>query len=150
LLLKDEGFGIHIIKAIEKLQLPNIEIHDIGRRNILGVIFALNGCDKGIIIDAVKRGGEPGTVYRFKLEEEVKAVDIIKRIRNVFSLHQLDLSTAISMGRESGLNLPRGNIVVIGVEPKIIEAGLELSPEVKKVVPRVIDLVIQDVNRINR
>ena len=143
LLLRDEGVGIHVTKELEKLHLPDVEVYDLGR-DILDVIFALEGCDKGIIIDAVKRGGKPGTVYRFK-SDEVETKDSINRITKAVSVHQIDVPMIIGIGRGAKLDLPT-DIIVVGVEPKIIEIGLELSPEVKKAIPRVIELIIQEIH----
>jgi hydrogenase maturation protease len=36
---------------------------------------------------------------------------------------------------------------VIGVEPKSIEMSMELSPEIQEKVPRVIELVLEEVNK---
>lgn len=46
-------------------------------------------------------------------------------------------------GRKAGLKLPK-DIIVVGVEPKVIEAGLELSPEVKKAARTVVDLIARE------
>ncbi|RKY35126.1 MAG: Ni,Fe-hydrogenase maturation factor, partial [Candidatus Duberdicusella sinuisediminis] len=63
LLYKDEGIGIHLIRELEKMKLPpNLELID-GGVGSLDILLSLENIDKLIIIDALKGGGAPATVY---------------------------------------------------------------------------------------
>lgn len=58
------------------------------------------------------------------------------------SLHDFDFADALKSGRHA-FKLPH-EIVVIGVEPEVVELGLELSPSVQKAIPEVIEAVLKE------
>lgn len=142
ILVADEGVGVHAIKELEKLTLPeNIKVYDCGTGG-MRVLDALEGAEKAIIIDAVKAGGKPGDVYRFTLDEIVRKDRGLK----IASLHELDFITAVKIaGLTEVYKLPK-EVVIIGVEPKSIEEmKIELSPEVEEVMPKVIKAVLEEI-----
>ncbi|MFW6185719.1 MAG: hydrogenase maturation protease, partial [Halobacteriota archaeon] len=55
------------------------------------------------------------------------------------SLHDIDFVMAYQTSKE--IMELTDNITVIGIEPKVIDNGLELSKEVEKAIPHVIELV---------
>lgn len=141
LLLGDEGIGVHIINELKNLQLPdNVEVYDCGTGG-LSILSLLEGFDRAVVVDAVKRGGEPGTVYRFRIDK----ISDENRLKEMISFHELDLGTVIGIGSKT-CKLP-SEIVMIGVEPKSIEVGLNLSPEVTKKKNEVIKLVIAELDQ---
>jgi hydrogenase maturation protease len=91
------------------------------------------GLDKLIVVDAVRAGGDPGAVYRFTPK------DIVFQRGPVTSLHQLGLEEGL--GLMAGAGLSPKNVVIIGVEPKTIAWGLELSPELQIRLPEIVDQV---------
>ncbi|MFP3946925.1 MAG: hydrogenase maturation protease, partial [Archaeoglobaceae archaeon] len=65
ILLGDEGVGVRIVEELRKSDLPeNVEVHD-GATSGIALLNFLVDKDKVIIVDAVKGGEEPGTVYQF-------------------------------------------------------------------------------------
>ena len=134
LLLKDEGVGVHVIHALkEKNNLPeNVELVDAGTA-ALDVLQILGDVDKLIVIDAVKGGCTSGTLYKFNPS------DIRSANRATTSLHQLSFIEALSIVERLG-KAPK-NVTIIGIEPKEIAIGLELSPEITETIPKVIRLV---------
>jgi hydrogenase maturation protease len=132
LLMKDEGIGIHVIQELEKLNLPsNVKLIDGGTSPDL--VAYLQAEDKVIIIDAAKAGGEPGAIYRFKPEDT-------KRERSaLYSAHQLSLIESLSMAHLSG-SAPE-EVIIIGIEPKEIGLGMELSPKIRQKMPKIIEVV---------
>jgi hydrogenase maturation protease len=141
LLLGDEGFGIHVVNELKKHRLPErVGLCDCGTGG-LSVLSAMEGFEKAVIVDAISSGGEPGTVYRHKLDETTKAKDAPRMI----SPHELNLVSIVRIGWKS-YRLPE-EIIVIGAEPKTLEPGLDLSPEVKRSIPEVIRLILEEVKR---
>lgn len=139
ILLRDEGIGVRVIEELKKFKLPkNVEAHDCGTSGI-GILNLLDRFDKAIIVDAVQCGERPGTIYRFNLDE----IKTKSKTGKMTSLHDLDFITALEIGRKTS-NLP-AEIVVIGVEPKVIEPGLEPSPEVRKAIPEVIHAILKEI-----
>ncbi len=136
LLLKDEGVGIHVVQKLKKRKLPlNVEVLD-GGTSGFNLLYEMEGRKRVIIIDAVKGGEEPGTIYRFS-SDDVKA-----REKAFVSLHDLGLADVFRLAETLG---ERPEIMVIGIEPKQIESGLELSPEIKDKIPLIIELVMGEI-----
>lgn len=142
LLLRDEGVGIHVVNELRKHSLPEyVEVYDFGVRG-LGILDSLEGADKAILVDAVKMGDKPGTIYRFSLDE----IETEDRILKMISIHDLDLMTAVRIGKFT-YKLPK-DIVVIGIEPETAdEYGMELTPKVKEAVPKVVQAVLDEIKK---
>ncbi|MFH1560858.1 MAG: HyaD/HybD family hydrogenase maturation endopeptidase [Chloroflexota bacterium] len=136
ILLRDEGVGVRVIEAMEGRELPdNVELLDGGTAS-MDLLTSLANRDKVIIIDAVKGGNEPGTLYRFSPD------DITIQKQTVTSLHQVGLLETLTIARHLGCT-PR-EVIIFGIEPKEVSWGLELSPEVASATPRVIELVLEE------
>ena len=143
ILLSDEGIGVHVINELKNVQLPeNVEIHDCGTGG-LSILNVLDKAEKAVIIDAVRGGSSPGSIYRFMLDE-ILTED--RRLR-MTSLHDLDLTTALKIAELTHLYQLPTEMVVIGVEPASIEMGMELSPQIRRTMPKIIDLVLKEIKR---
>ena len=135
LLLKDEGIGVHVARALERLPLPrNVEVIDGGTS--IDIAHLVEGFDKLIVVDAAKAGGNPGSIYHFTLEEiECGQVPL-------FSGHELGLYQTL---RPSAFERLPHEILIIGVEPKKIAWGLELSQELENRIPEIIEAVLRKI-----
>lgn len=134
LLLGDEGVGVHVARALLRERLPdNVVIIDAGTA-FLDALPEIEHADRIIIVDAMKAGDQPGTVYRVPFED-------CARRETITSLHEFDMARALYMlGRE---NPP--NVIVFGVEPETIDWGTELSPAVKEIVPALLATVRKEI-----
>jgi hydrogenase maturation protease len=134
ILLKDEGVGCHVAHALEKIPLPNTKVIDGGTSpNVL----LPEDAAKLIVVDAARGGGEPGEIYRFHLD------DIASGQKPLLSLHDI--------GSIDNLLLMRlwhniGETIIIGVEPKEIGWGLELSPELQEKIPRIVEAILEELS----
>lgn len=139
LLLKDEGLGIHVVQAMQKMSLKvDDELTIIDGGTCPDILYLLpEEIDKLIVVDAVRGGGEPGTIYRFTPK------DITSKRGIVASVHQLGIWESLTNVEYEGVNLK--DIVIIGVEPKEIDWGLEVSQEIKKKIPQVIAQVNNEI-----
>lgn len=135
LLLGDEGIGIHVVEELSKRNLPaNVEVIDGGTGGV-ALLSLMEGAGKVIIVDAVLGGNSPGKIYVLDAERLMKGV--VKFI----SLHEMDLLSTLMIGRELGKLPPE--LILVGVEPKNYEEyNMDLSPEVKAVIPKVIEVII--------
>jgi hydrogenase maturation protease len=124
ILLRDEGVGV---KAVVKLQSEydfsdNVELMDGGTLG-LSLLDPICQSDHLIVVDAVKYGHPPGTLYRFTAE------DFERRVSYKNSLHQLDLVETLAFAE---LLEKRPNAVVVGIEPEDISPwGMELTETVQ-------------------
>ena len=136
LLLGDEGIGIHVVQALHEISLPeDVKIIDGGTSPDL-IAYSSAG-DKLIIIDAAKAGGEPGTIYRFQPR------DIASDNTEIISAHELGVEQSLKLLSLTG-NEP-GEIVIIGVEPREIDWGTELSAELQLKVPAIVEVVLREI-----
>ena len=141
LLFTDEGVGIHAIQTLlEQYEFSqNVSIEDGGVLgiNLLGII---SEADDLIVVDAIRNGGAPGTLYRLEGD------DIPKRILGKNSLHQVDLLEALTLCQALD-KVPE--TVIVGVEPKDIETlGLELTPPVQEKMGDLIAMVLRELDRL--
>jgi hydrogenase maturation protease len=137
-LLRDEGIGCHVAHALERVPLPEVEIIDGG--TCPDALQLLENADKVVIVDAVKGGGRPGQIYRFRPE------DVTLDQKRVLSLHDMSLVDSLKLTR---LWHNVGEAVIIGVEPRELSWGLELSPELQEKMPQILDAVLGELNNTN-
>jgi hydrogenase maturation protease len=136
LLMKDEGIGIHAVQALQEIGLPpDVRLIDGGTSPDL-IAYTKAG-DKLIIIDAAKAGGEPGAIYRFRPE------DLASETGALTSAHELGVTQNLELMSLLG-NKP-AETIIIGIEPKEIDAGLELSPELQQKLPDIVKIVLKEI-----
>lgn len=140
LLLKDEGVGVHVVNRLEEEGLPpGVEAID-GGTNSYDLVDIFCQASDLIIVDALKGGLEPGTIYRAPLEDLG-----LKPDENGISLHQMHFIEAMTMVNLMGFH-PRA--MVFGIEPSVIDWGLELTPEVEEKMPRILELVREEIEKL--
>jgi len=140
ILFRDEGLGVRVIERLQQLyEFPeHVSVVDGGvlGLNLLGTIAE---ADKLIVVDAIRNGGSPGTLYRLSGDE------IPKRIFAKNSLHQVDLLEALTLCQALD-KVPE--TVIIGVEPEDIETlSIELTETLKA---RIDDLVLKVLKELAR
>lgn len=137
ILLSDEGAGVRAAEALQRMDLPRgVEVLDGGTAS-MALLDSLSDRDKVVIIDAVKGGGEPGTLYRFTPD------DIRVHGEVITSLHQLGVLDALAHVECLG-HAPK-SVIFYGIEPGEMEWGLDLTPRVGAALPRVVELVLGEV-----
>jgi hydrogenase maturation protease len=136
LLLRDEGIGIHIVRALEEMDLPpDVRLIDGGTSPDL-IAYTRAG-DKMIIVDAARAGGEPGTVYRFRPD------DLAGPDGKLTSAHDIGVAENLALMSITG-NQP-GETVIIGIEPAEIGPGIELSKGLRRKVPDILKVVLGEI-----
>jgi len=141
LLLSDEGVGVHIANELMKMELPpGVSVVE-GGTDGFRLLNVITEADRLIVIDAVKGGAEPGSIYRFDIDEVRSCPSGFKT-----SVHQIGILEVIDL---SGLIHKTPHTTVIGIEPKSFEMSMELSPEVKAKVPRIIELIFDELGKYN-
>jgi hydrogenase maturation protease len=132
LLLRDEGVGIHVIRALEKENLPfGIDLID-GGTGGLHLLGWLEKYDRIIMIDATLDQNPPGTVRLIRPR-------YVSDFPPLMSAHEIGLRDMIEAMAISG-NIPEIQLIVVSVAD-IGEVGMELSEEVEAAIPEVINLV---------
>jgi len=136
-LLRDEGIGVRTLLEIEsRYDLPeDVELLDGGTAGI-ELLRHLENRDHLIIIDAIRAGHPPGTVFR------IEGDDVPKQFMARITPHQIGLSDVLAAGILSD-SLPE-RMVLFGVEPKEMDAGLEISGEVLGGLDKLTDAVCEE------
>lgn len=142
ILLKDEGIGVKVVEALERRYgFPeNVKVVDGGTQG-LWLMATIQQADHLIVVDAVKGGGEPGTLYR--LEKQ----DLPKGLRTKQSAHDSDLVEALNLCSLVGEE-PE-TVTVVGIEPADIEPyGLDLTEAVAAKFEDLIQNVVGELRRL--
>jgi len=137
LLLSDEGVGVHVAHKLVDMNLPQGVSVVEGGTDGFRLLNVITDADRLIVVDAIKGGSSPGSIYRFDIHEVKNCPSGFKT-----SVHQIGILEVINL---SGLIGKTPHTTVIGVEPKSLEMGMELSPEIKEKVPRIIELVLDEI-----
>ena len=132
LLLKDEGVGIHVIRALENEELPpNVSLMD-GGTGGLHLIAWIQDYDRIIMVDATLDDNPPGTI---RLIRPRYATDFPP----LMSAHEIGLRDMIEAMILTG-KLPDIQLIVISAAD-ISDVGMELTPVVAAAVPKVVELI---------
>lgn len=137
LLCRDDGIGVHVINEMKNLNLPNnVELLDIGT-STLDLFSYLKSIEKMIVIDAIKGGLEPGSIYRLFPE------DLIPDSQKPIALHEIGLLESLRMAEKMGIKV---KTVIIGIEPEIIDWGMELTERLRAKIPLIIETVLKELD----
>jgi hydrogenase maturation protease len=101
------------------------------------LIAAWQGADRVILIDAVRSGAAPGTIFRVEAHREPIPTNFFH-----YSTHAFGVAEAIELAR--ALNQLPQCLLMYGIEGKDFEAGEGLSPVVKEAVEEVVRLVLRE------
>ncbi|HEX9020189.1 MAG TPA: HyaD/HybD family hydrogenase maturation endopeptidase [Nitrospirota bacterium] len=142
ILMRDEGVGVHVIRAFqERYDTPDgVEIVDGGTAGF-DLLPLIEGRDKVLLVDAVNFGREPGAIDVL-VNDEIPA-----RFSTKASLHHLGLMDILSITKLAG-SAP-GELCLVGIQPKALEVGLDMTPEICDKVQTLVERVatrLQDWN----
>ncbi len=141
LLLKDEGVGIHVVQQLQKKNLPpEVEVLDGGVAGI-GLLDLFQGAGKLLLIDAADMNLDPGTVVQFTPDDIQRQAGGLK-----FSAHDVGLLEVLELAKALGQCPPE--VILIGIQPKDISWGMDLTPEVQASIPRVVDRVLKEMDHL--
>lgn len=132
----DDAVGRVVVRRIQQMRLPAVRAieHD-GEGTSLMELW--KEFSKIIVVDVVSSGSTPGTIRRFNAVRAPLSRDILPT-----GTHMFGLNAAIELTRVLG-QLP-ADLIVYGVEGKSFAYGERLSPEVHRVIPQLVDRLVQE------
>ena len=137
--MADEGAGVEALKLLAERDCPDsVELIDAGTA-FFAIVSDLKDYDRIIIVDVVRGGKAPGTVYRFELDD-VKGGDIL------ISLHDIGVVDALRMEQLVG-KVP-DSIVFFGIEPEEIKLSIGLSSSVETGLKHLVDSVLDEIRNV--
>jgi hydrogenase maturation protease len=134
-IIGDDGVGFRVIEALEADPPPGdvtLTASDVSGFAILDYII---DNDEVVIVDAIQTvNGRPGDIYRLSLDD-------FRVTKHTPSAHDMDLPTALELGRILNMKLP-GKISIVAIEiPDAYEFSNDLTPPVQAAVPLAVQMV---------
>lgn len=137
ILLKDDGVGVHVVKRLENEKLPStIELVD-GGTSTLDTLGYFLDYKKVIVVDCLRAGYEPGTIYKIHPE------DIKNYKKENLSIHDVQILDVVKMANMLG-KFPK--VTILGIEPEKICFDLQMTEIMNKKIPDVIKHIKKELN----
>jgi hydrogenase maturation protease len=136
LLLSDDGVGVHVINKLEnEFEFPeNIRLIDGGTKG-LDLLPFIEDSDRVLIVDAANFRKEPGAI------DTVEGDKIPAFLSTKLSVHQIGLPDLLFAAKL--MEITPSEMCLIGIQPKSMETGTELSEEVKNRLDELTGKVLQ-------
>jgi hydrogenase maturation protease len=147
--LGDDAFGVEMVRALATRTLPaGVSVVDYGIRGFDLAYALLEPWSAVVIVDALQRGGTPGTLYT--LEPDVDGMRSARPSEAMINPHGMDpvrvLQLALSMGEVSA------RVYVVGCEPADfgdeLEGRMGLSETVQSSIGAAVEMLEGLVERI--
>lgn len=138
ILLNDEGAGVRAVELLQKRFHipPEVEVLD-GGTSGLDILPHLEGRTHLFIIDVLDKDGlAPGEAVKIDISNQPGF------FRQKISPHQLGLSEVLAVAFLQDM-LPK-TILLFGIKPKDLGTGLDLTPEVKTGLEKIITEIQQE------
>ena len=137
-LMGDDGVGVAAVEALARRALPEgVRLHDAGLA-VGDVLGRLDPSDPLIVLDAVRGGGPPGSLYRLRPGAPAPGG---RAAAGAVSLHELNVTAALQLEALSGRVFV--DVMVFGVEPDVIAWGEGLSPAASGAMDRLVGAVLR-------
>jgi hydrogenase maturation protease len=134
----DDGVGVMAVRYLEGRLSGDVELIE-GSVYCADLFGFLEGRSKVIFIDAIDAGEEPGAIFRFSPDQVRQRKTGISMSVHDFGPYEL-IATARLMGQCPG------DITFITVQVKSVGWGEELSEEVRAAIPRIHELVLEELS----
>jgi hydrogenase maturation protease len=139
--LGDDAFGSEVARRLEERAWPHdMRVEDFGIRGF-DLAFALfDGYELTILVDAVPRGGVPGTLY--KIEPDLDALDELSGPEMSIETHAMNPMKVLAMVKSMGGVFRK--VVLIGCEPTPLaseDGQMGLSVAVETAIPQAIRMI---------
>jgi hydrogenase maturation protease len=130
LLLTDDGIGVWLIRALQKLKLPDsLTLFEVGTS-----IFTLQTLAAEyrslLLVDAVHGGYKPGSIYYLSADEIRTLQHKHGGTALIHSLHDFHIPDILTLTGTAPVY-----VSVFGVEPETIDFGIGLSPLLADLLP---------------
>jgi hydrogenase maturation protease len=133
--LGDDGFGVAVARHLAAREVPDdVVVTDFGIRGVhLAYELTGGGYDCAILVDAVSRGGPPGTLYVLRPSAGETPGTFV-------DAHDMTPDAVLALAGTLG---GTGKVLLVGCEPADVSPRMELSAPVAEAVQRAADLVLE-------
>jgi hydrogenase maturation protease len=130
----DDAFGVEVVRRLAERSFPaDIVIKDVGIRGFDLACAMQDGYDTVILVDAVGRGSQPGTLHVLELDPETA------QLPGQPEMHHLDPPQVFKLVRHMGGRFPR--VLLVGCEPATLEPAADLSEPASHAVTKAIAVI---------
>lgn len=134
--LGDDGFGVEVVRRLARAPVPdNVNVQDFGIRGVHLAYQLLDEFELVVIVDAVSRGGVPGTVYVIEPEVDGGAD------QSIADAHDMVLEHVFAQVRTLGGQL--GRVLIVGCEVEDASERIDLSRSVEGAVDEAIRVILE-------
>jgi hydrogenase maturation protease len=145
---RDDGFGVYTVSRLARRSLPgNVRAVDFGIRGIDLAFALMDGHGATIFVDAISRGGNPGTLYKIEPDLDEFGNGSGGMLENA---HGLDPLSVLRLARKLGASI--GRVFVVGCEPATVEEDsgeIGLSKEVEASIEPAMEMIRSLVDQLN-
>lgn len=138
----DDGFGVEAVAQLARDEMPaGVHVVEAGISGISLVQEMLDGYDTLILLDAVDRGGEPGTIFVLEPTiDDLGSYEPSARADFLADMHYATPQRVLVLAKALGVLPPR--ILIVGCQVTTCDdLGTELSVPVRAAVPAAIATV---------
>ncbi len=132
----DDAAGLVVARRLREMSFQHITVREMSGEGA-ALIAAWQGADRVIIVDAVRSGAAPGTIFRFEAHREPIPTSFFH-----YSTHAFGVAEAIETARSLG-QLPK-SLIIYGIEGGDFSVGEGLSPEVEHAVSKTVDMLMKE------
>lgn len=134
----DDAFGVEVARRLATSAPDAVRVRDFGIRGYDLAFALMEGYETVILVDALPRGGAPGTLYT--MEPDWPELEAAPRS---FDAHRLDPATVLSLVRQMG-GTPSRVLLLVGCEPESLgeeDGSMELSASVQAAVEEAVAML---------
>ena len=108
----DDAFGVEVVRRLVSNEFPdNVRVADFGIRGYDLAFALLEGYETAIVVDAIKRGAKPGTIYLIEIGPEH-----LNGTHGPVDAHSMNPLRVLELARQVGG--PIGRVLLLGCEPE--------------------------------
>lgn len=137
-ILTDDGVGIYVARALGERLCGAADVREAELAG-LDLLEMLKGYDRAFIVDAIQLDGEaPGDIFRMRPDD-------IRITPRLASFHDIDLVTALALGRRLEFHMP-AEVVIFGVQAAdCLTLGEGCTEAVNDAIPALVDEIVGEI-----
>ena len=138
------GNGSERVSSIDNV-LHRSEVTVLGVGNVIQLVDGgtlgieltqyVTGTNKLLVIDSINGGADPGTMFCFHND------NVMEHFQDKLSAHEVGIQDVLGLLTVTGHKIPE--VIVIGAQPFDLEAGVELSAGMQKLLPQVVETALE-------
>jgi hydrogenase maturation protease len=149
--LGDDGFGVEVARRLAQLEMPDgVAVGDYGIRGMHLAYDLADGVEMAILVDAMPRGGEPGSIYVVEPRSATVPPTAVlptavpsapaPAVAAFFDGHGMQPDVVLGMLDTLGARV--GRVLIVGCEPASADYKMGLSEPVAAAVDDAVRVVL--------